>query len=141
LSLHRSTSNSPSTQLFKLTACYCSLLHLTASHKIKSSTLQLLNCLERRFATDCKVNVEFTSRLAVYPQSVHLGVKPLETHNQRFLFQLTDCKRPWLSPICPHGPRTENRAPILLLTLPHRKHSFLHCCLKRVLKGVNWAVY
>jgi hypothetical protein len=37
-----------------LLACYHSLLQLTATYKIKSSTLQLLNCLERRLTTDCK---------------------------------------------------------------------------------------
>jgi hypothetical protein len=33
-----------------------------------------------------KVKVKVTLRLAVYRQSVRLGVKPLETHDQIFLF-------------------------------------------------------
>jgi hypothetical protein len=33
-----------------------------------------------------KVKVKVTLRLAVYHQSVHLGVKPLETHDQTFFF-------------------------------------------------------
>jgi hypothetical protein len=33
-----------------------------------------------------KVKVEVTLRLAVYRQSVRLGVKPLETHGQTFFF-------------------------------------------------------
>jgi hypothetical protein len=33
-----------------------------------------------------KVKVKVTLRLAVYRQSVHIGVKPLETHDQTFLF-------------------------------------------------------
>jgi hypothetical protein len=37
-----------------------------------------------------KVKVKVTLRLAVYRQSVHLGVKPLETHDQTF-FQLNSC--------------------------------------------------
>jgi hypothetical protein len=32
-----------------------------------------------------------TLRLAVNRHSIHLGVKPLETHDQRFLFQLNPC--------------------------------------------------
>jgi hypothetical protein len=31
-----------------------------------------------------KVKVKVTLRLAVYRQSIHLGVKPLETHDQIF---------------------------------------------------------
>jgi hypothetical protein len=33
-----------------------------------------------------EVNVKVTSRLAVYHQSVHSGVKPLENHDQRIFF-------------------------------------------------------
>jgi hypothetical protein len=33
-----------------------------------------------------KVKVKVTLRLAVYRQSVRLGVKPLETHDQIFFF-------------------------------------------------------
>jgi hypothetical protein len=38
---------------------------------------------------DAKVIV--TIQLAVYRQSVGLGIMPLETHNPRFLFQLYSC--------------------------------------------------
>jgi hypothetical protein len=37
-----------------------------------------------------KVKVKVTLRLAVYRQSIHLGVKPVETHDQIF-FQLNSC--------------------------------------------------
>jgi hypothetical protein len=33
-----------------------------------------------------KLRVRVTLQLAVYRQTVHLGAKPLETHNQRFFF-------------------------------------------------------
>jgi hypothetical protein len=36
-----------------------------------------------------KVRVKVTLRLAVYRQSVHLGVKPLESHDHRFFFHWT----------------------------------------------------
>jgi hypothetical protein len=36
----------------------------------------------RGFITQLRVRVRITLRLAVYRQSVHLGVKPLETHDQ-----------------------------------------------------------
>jgi hypothetical protein len=57
--------------------------------------LLLLARLQWRYSTppphgvDCllikvKVKIKVTLRLAVYCQSVCLGIKPLETHNQRF---------------------------------------------------------
>jgi hypothetical protein len=42
-----------------------------------------------RSTTDCKVKV--TLRLAVYRQSVRLGTRPLETHDQRLFSQLNSC--------------------------------------------------
>jgi hypothetical protein len=42
-------------------------------------------------ACSVKVKVKVTLRLAVYRQSIHLGARPLETHDQRFLFQLNSC--------------------------------------------------
>jgi hypothetical protein len=43
------------------------------------------------------IKVKVTLRLAVYRQSVHLGVKPLETHDQTF-FQLNSCgNRPYVT--------------------------------------------
>jgi hypothetical protein len=47
------------------------------------------NCQLKRFFQfwfQQKVKVKVTLRLAVYGQSVYLGVKPLETHDQRFFF-------------------------------------------------------
>jgi hypothetical protein len=38
-----------------------------------------------------RVRVRVTLRLAVYSQSVRLGVKPLETHDQSFFSQLNPC--------------------------------------------------
>jgi hypothetical protein len=40
--------------------------------------------------TQSKIQVRFTLRLAVYRQSFRHGVKPLETHDQRF-FQMHPC--------------------------------------------------
>jgi hypothetical protein len=43
---------------------------------------------------------------------------------------MTECKRPWLSPINPwHRPRIENTAHLFLVMSLHRKHSILHCCV------------
>jgi hypothetical protein len=38
-----------------------------------------------------RLRVRVTLRLAVYHQSVRLGAKPLETHDQYFIFQLNTC--------------------------------------------------
>jgi hypothetical protein len=40
----------------------------------------------RQFRKEIRVRVRVTLRLAVHRQSVRLGTKPLETHDQRFLF-------------------------------------------------------
>jgi hypothetical protein len=52
-----------------------------------------LNCNRKHFSMKCsakvKVKVKVTLRLAVYRQSVHLGVKPLENHYQTFFFSWT----------------------------------------------------
>jgi hypothetical protein len=46
--------------------------------------------LMRSFNSDCSLITHFRVRvtlwLAVYCQSVHLGTKPLEAHDQRFIF-------------------------------------------------------
>jgi hypothetical protein len=39
------------------------------------------------------VRVRITLRLAVYRQSIHLGYKPLETHDQQLSFRLNTCFR------------------------------------------------
>jgi hypothetical protein len=67
LSLHRSTFNSSSTTTSGHSALPLELCNLTAQAKVK-----------------VKVKVKVTLRLAVYRQSVRLGVKPLETHDQIF---------------------------------------------------------
>jgi hypothetical protein len=41
--------------------------------------------------TQVKVKVKVILRLAVYRQTILPGVKTLETHDQRFLFQLNSC--------------------------------------------------
>jgi hypothetical protein len=41
--------------------------------------------------TSVKVKVKFTLRLVFYRQSVSVCVKPLETHDQTFFFQLNPC--------------------------------------------------
>jgi hypothetical protein len=45
---------------------------------------QLTSC--HPFSNINSVKIKVTLRLAVYRQSVRLGVKPLETHDQTFLF-------------------------------------------------------
>jgi hypothetical protein len=53
--------------------------------------LQALTCpTDQIYCTNAKVRVSVTLRLAVYRQSVHLGAKPLDTHDQ-YLFQLNTC--------------------------------------------------
>jgi hypothetical protein len=58
--------------------------------QVRGETPIVLGPLERanlnHWTTLVKVKVKFTLRLAVYRQSVHLGVKLLETHDQRFFF-------------------------------------------------------
>jgi hypothetical protein len=76
--------------------------------------------LQSRSCLPYVVKVRVTLRLAVYCQSVCLGIKHLETHNQRFFFpQLNWSELPFsYSPISSwHGPRTENTAPLLLPTI------------------------
>jgi hypothetical protein len=63
------------------------------------------------------VKVRITLRLVVYHQSVLLGAKLLEDHDQRFFFQLNQAV----------GPR------YVASTWSHRKHRFaqlLYCCLR-----------
>jgi hypothetical protein len=49
------------------------------------------SCLHGKELSIVKVIVKVTLRLMVYCQSVRLGVRPLETHDQRFFFQLNSC--------------------------------------------------
>jgi hypothetical protein len=51
---------------------------------LNTSQLHCLNYTTTGFKV--KVKVKVTLRLAVYRQSVRLGVKPLETHDQIFFF-------------------------------------------------------
>jgi hypothetical protein len=48
--------------------------------------LHVLNSQRLSYDLTANVKVKVTLRLAVYRQSVCLGVKPLETHDQKFLF-------------------------------------------------------
>jgi hypothetical protein len=45
-----------------------------------------------RTVTAVIVEVRVTLRLAVYRQSVRLGTKPLEDHDQRFLLHWNPCR-------------------------------------------------
>jgi hypothetical protein len=61
------------------------LLYVTSlSWTADNSNQELLRC-------QVKVKVEVTLWLAVYRQNVRLGVKPLETHDQRYFVQLNSC--------------------------------------------------
>jgi hypothetical protein len=60
----------------------------TALNNVLWLTDKSLMNLSRISFTKVKVKVKVTLRLAVYRQSVRLGGKPLETHNQTFFFQL-----------------------------------------------------
>jgi hypothetical protein len=51
----------------------------------------LHNCYSQLTQSRVRVRVRVTLRLAVYCQSVRLGAKPLETHDQSFVFQLNTC--------------------------------------------------
>jgi hypothetical protein len=42
--------------------------------------------VQASYEVKVKVKVKVALRLAVYRQSVRLGARPLETHDQRFLF-------------------------------------------------------
>jgi hypothetical protein len=73
-----------------------------ASNRGHSLSSGFLNCLQSQLPAShfswLKVKVKVTLRLAVYRQSVCLGVKPLETHNQTFFFQLNYCvNRPYVT--------------------------------------------
>jgi hypothetical protein len=60
---------------------------LTTNNQAGGHSYTSLHRLNFRLTTNwVKIKVGVTLRLAVYRQSVHLGVKPLETHDQRFLF-------------------------------------------------------
>jgi hypothetical protein len=52
---------------------------------------RVLYYLMTLFQVKVKVKVKVTLLLAVYRQSGLLGARPLETHDQRFLFQLNSC--------------------------------------------------
>jgi hypothetical protein len=45
----------------------------------------------KQLSDPSSVGARVTLRLVVYRQSVSLSAKPLEAHNQRFLFQLNPC--------------------------------------------------
>jgi hypothetical protein len=61
--------------------------------QVRGQTPTLLGHLERTnlnlWTTNVRVRV--TLRLAVYRKSVHLGDKPIETHDQQSVFQMNTC--------------------------------------------------
>jgi hypothetical protein len=60
---------------------------LCTSQYSQFTALSCTALVPTRFSTaSVKVKVKLTLRLAVYHQSVRLGVKPLETHEQNFFF-------------------------------------------------------
>jgi hypothetical protein len=60
---------------------------ISSQPPLESSTeLPTLNCLLTTELLKVKVKVKVTLRLVVYRQSVRLGVKSLETHDQTFFF-------------------------------------------------------
>jgi hypothetical protein len=65
---------------------------ITLLHSTEFPTTPSNNCFVFR------VRVRVILRLAVYRQSVCLGTKPLETHDQQFLFQLnSSCHSPYIT--------------------------------------------
>jgi hypothetical protein len=63
------------------------LFSLLYSHSLGSCFCTLLSSV----LIKVKVKVKVTLRLAVYRQSVRLGVKPLEIHDETFFFLLNSC--------------------------------------------------
>jgi hypothetical protein len=90
-------------QVVSTSICNILKITVTATREITSSILQLFSCLLnslRLIASHITLRLHplrerererererVTLRLAVYPQSVHLGAKPLETHGQIFLIE------------------------------------------------------
>jgi hypothetical protein len=82
----------------QLSPQHCDLKHLEAvifPYKVRKQTSRLkkhIFTLRPRLHTGVnppdlvKIKVKVTLRLAIYRQSVRLGVKPLETHDQTFFF-------------------------------------------------------
>jgi hypothetical protein len=67
---------------FKVIESEFSVDHMNFRCNCQNTLLSFFN----RGPQSHRVKVKGTFRLAVYRQSVHLGAKPLETHDQRFLF-------------------------------------------------------
>jgi hypothetical protein len=75
--------------VFQQWTLLCSQAHVFADWR-PSHTYLLLFYLPYRDSTVIRIKVRVTLRLAVYRQSVRLGDKPLEAHDQHF-FQLNTC--------------------------------------------------
>jgi hypothetical protein len=63
--------------------------HRTHDHTLlsnSSGSLQTPSSLTQKGEVKVSIKVRITLRLAAYRLSVHLGVRPLETHDQRFFF-------------------------------------------------------
>jgi hypothetical protein len=75
--------------LFTITVDYNSsqielLLNDVCLANLSEESLQLPESWTGLFSLEFKIKVKLTLRLAVYRQSVRLGVRPPETHDQRF---------------------------------------------------------
>jgi hypothetical protein len=116
------------------------LLQYFAKHYVRLDTLNFwphyTNPLLHYYWSKVKVKVRVTLRLAVYHQSVHLGTKSPETHDQRFFFQLSLCDNsPYVSPLWwedgfvsykyawPFIKRTFRTCSMLLKILPFALHT------------------
>jgi hypothetical protein len=80
-------------QLFTATACNNWIPEITPlTHQSTLRWLTLLTNSVHINPLKVKIKVKITLRLVVHLQSVRLGAKPLETHDQSFLFlQLNPC--------------------------------------------------
>jgi hypothetical protein len=92
-----------------------------------------------------RVRVRVTLRLAVYRQSVRLGDKPLENHDQHFFFQLNTCGySPYVTPSLTRGRFC--RLQLLLglasavILRSESRRTFAHILLSQIRDSPNWRV-
>jgi hypothetical protein len=71
--------------IYELVTSSASVVHWLTLHSGHSTSEFSYNWI---MAESIKVKVRVTLWLVVYHQSVHLGIKPLETHDEFFFFQL-----------------------------------------------------
>jgi hypothetical protein len=88
------------------------------------------------YSSNCRLKT-ILSRKSKSSQSVRLGVKPLEAHDQRyffFFFQLNPCGHsPYVTPSLTDGPRYRASTRTILKTPPSTDLLLLHTCLLRPL--------